>query len=147
MNILLVLPFRTNGTGGVGRVVRSLQLSLADRGFNAYILMAGYRCTIERVNRVDWSDTYEIRYRPMSIASAKTFLAFWFYLPIILYHLARFLRVNRIDVVHIHFPAAVLVYFAILRPFSGWKLVSTLHGTDINSFGDQKRIARLLVKV
>lgn len=146
MNVLLITPFETNGTAGVGRIVRNLQQSLAARGFKAHILMAGLTNTLERIRGVDWNDTYEIHYRSLSFGSLKAFLAFWLYLPLVLYELLRFLRRERIDVVHINFPHPVLVYFAILRPFSHWKLVTTFLGSDINNLSERNVIWRLFVK-
>jgi glycosyltransferase involved in cell wall biosynthesis len=147
MNILLVIPFDTNGTAGVGRIVRNLQQSLAERGFKTCMLMASDTNTIEPVDGLDWNNTYGIHYRFMSFSPVKGFLAFWFYLPIILYDLARFLRRKRIDIVHINFPSPVLIYFAILRPFARWKLVATFLGSDINNLDQQNGIWRWFVKL
>jgi len=68
-------------------------------------------------------------------------------LPLTLWHLWRFLQQERIDVVHLHFTIPLSLYFAVLRPFSSWKLLATFHGTDGYSLSGKSKWHRLLIRL
>ncbi len=55
--------------------------------------------------------------------------------------LARRLREDRPDIVNVHFPMGQAAYFALLRPLLGYRLVLSLHGSDLtNPAGPVRRV-------
>ena len=147
MNILLVVPFPIFESGGVATFVTRLQDSLnQSRANRALLLVPGES---DRVTAVERSDTYELNLREMYVPAApvKCFVAFCVYLPLSLFELWRLLKRERVDVVHLHFPVAGSLYFCVLQLVSRWKLVVTLHGSDVYALGNRTWLFRKLVGI
>jgi glycosyltransferase involved in cell wall biosynthesis len=143
VNIVLFAPFRLDGTGGITRIVWSLQSSLRERGHRTYVLKPGDSDTVRRVD----GDVYEIYLRlPIPNARLLSWLAVAAYLPVTLSSLGSFLRREAIDVVHVVFPNPTAVYLALLRPLARWKLVLGFQGRDINELHERARGHRLVMR-
>lgn len=143
-NVLLVHPYRL-GTAGLTTFVLRLQEGLCAQGARALVLVGGdsNRVTVQDAEagihevylRRPWPDSSPVR----------GFAAFWARLPATLFHLWRFLRRERVDVVHLHFTSPESLYFAVLKPFSRWRLITTFHGTDGYSLPRRSAWHRFLV--
>jgi len=146
MKVLLVHPFRL-GTAGLTTFVLRLQDGLRAKGCNALVLVAGDSTRV--VSLPGQEDIFAIYFRRLwpEGARLKGLLAFWAVLPATLWHLRRFLRRERIDVVHLHFLMPAALYFVVLRPFGRWKLVATFHGTDGYALRKRSMWHRLLVRL
>src|SRR5207248_10375773 len=133
MNILLAIPFPITEIGGVTTFVTRLQDGLNERGHNALLLVPGDADQVAPCDGCGRSNVYSAFLRPWYVRGAvlKGLVAFFGYLPLTLFDLWTFLRRQRIDVVHVHFPTPSYLYFALLRPISRWKLMISVHGSDI----------------
>ena len=61
--------------------------------------------------------------------------------------LARRLRAERPDIVNVHFPMGQSAYFALLRPLLGYRLVLSLHGSDLlEPVGPVRRVLGALLR-
>jgi glycosyltransferase involved in cell wall biosynthesis len=147
MNIVLVAPFRLEGAGGVAIFMRRLHQSLTERGHKVVSLLAGNTDTVRQTYRSGWADVYEVYLRVPFISGSllKGFLGFWIYLPPSLYSLSRFLHRQKTDVVHVHFATASLVYFAFLRTWFNWKLIVTVHGSDVYNLSRRSWLYRVFL--
>ena len=143
------MPFPLSDVGGVTTFVMQLQDGLNDRGHHAVLLVCGAGGNQIAPLPQGRSRTHGIFLRPLYFPQRviRGLVAFWSYLPATLYRLWLFLRRERIDVVHIHFPTPSLLYFSVLRLISPWKLMVTLHGTDIYGLSRRTSIYRVLVGV
>jgi len=146
LKVLLVHPYRL-GTAGLTTFVLRLQQGLRATGCEALVLVAGDSDAVLPVDAAN--GIWGIYLRRLSIDSArlKGWAAFWAMLPVTLSHLWRFLRQERVDVVHLHFTIPASLYFAVLRPFSRWRLLATFHGTDGYSLSRRNAWHRLLVRL
>jgi glycosyltransferase involved in cell wall biosynthesis len=150
MNVALVTFYRLNEAAGVTTFVSRLQESLRDRGHLALVLEPGDE---DRIGPTPGS-TYPARYavnlgrlRAQRGSPLKAFLAFWVYLPLSLYDLWSFLRRERVQVIHLHFPIPAALYFCALRAVSSWSLVVTFHGSDIYTLGRRSWLYRMLLRI
>jgi glycosyltransferase involved in cell wall biosynthesis len=149
VKILLVMPFPLSDLGGVTTFVTQLQEGLNERGHRALLLVPGDSDRVARVTGCERSDTYGAFLRSFYVPGAlfKGVVAFLAYLPLTLFDLWTFLRRERIQVVHVHFPTPSLLYFGALRLVSPWKLMVTLHGSDIYALPRRTRLYRRLLGV
>ena len=61
--------------------------------------------------------------------------------------LTRRLRAERPDIVNVHFPMGQSAYFALLRPLLGYRLVLSLHGSDLlEPVGPVRRVLGALLR-
>ncbi len=149
MNVLLVIPFPTNGTAGVGRVVRSLQQSMSEQKHNGFLLIGSLNKRIKPATELGWEETYALNFHPLSVSRAplKSRLAFWTFLVLQTVDLGRFLSRKRIDIVHVNYPTEMLIVFAILRIATGRKLVVTFHGSELNRLTSLTRLSSVLLHI
>ncbi|HUG37116.1 MAG TPA: glycosyltransferase family 4 protein [Candidatus Limnocylindrales bacterium] len=145
-NVLLVHPYRL-GTAGLTTFVLGLQKGLRAQGCGALVLVGGdsSRVTVQD----EAAQIYQVYLRRVwpETGRLRALVAFWVRLPITLLHLWQFLRRERIDVVHLHFTNPASLYFAVLRPLSGWRLITTFHGTDAYSLPRRTPWHRFLVRL
>ena len=90
-----------------------------------------------RPDDVHWPLATDVR-RPLADAAAVARS---------LARLARRLRAERPDIVNVHFPMGQSAYFALLRPFLGYRLVLSLHGSDLlEPVGPVRRVLGALLR-
>lgn len=147
MTILLAMPFPLSDLGGVTTFVTQLQDGLNERGHRALLLVPGGGNRIAAATSDGRAETYSAFLRPLYVPGAllKGVAAFTVFLPLTLYDLWRFLRHERIDVVHVHFPTPSFLYFCALRVISSWKLIVSVHGTDVYALPRRTRLYRSLL--
>ena len=147
MNILLAIPFPVTEIGGVTTFVTRLQDGLNERGHNALLLVPGDADQVAPCDGGGRSNVYSAFLRPWYVRGAvlKGLVAFLGYLPLTLFDLWTFLRRHRIDVVHVHFPTPSYLYFSLLRPISRWKLMISVHGSDIYALPRRSRFYQVLL--
>jgi glycosyltransferase involved in cell wall biosynthesis/protein-tyrosine-phosphatase len=147
LKIALVTPFPLSDLGGVTTFVIELQQGLKRDGHKALLLVPRGGKRIVPVAGDVGSDIYGIYVRSLYVPDAvlKGFVAFWVHLPLSLYSLWTFLRREQIQIVHVHFPTPSCLYFCVLRLFSPWKLILSLHGSDIYALPNRSWLYRQLL--
>src|SRR5690242_6331295 len=132
MNILLVTPFALSASGGVSSTVRILGREFAN-GNDVTVLLPGESnevVPLEDFNGISVFGVYLRSPRPVRASLLRGVVSFSLFAPLTLLELHRFLKRQHIDIVLIQYPLAWLMYFAILRWFSNWKLVLAYQGND-----------------
>jgi glycosyltransferase involved in cell wall biosynthesis len=132
MNVLIVVPWDQE-FGGVTSVVRSLAGLLEKKGHHICLLVPaaedGLRPKVTKCKLPGYELKLRLPFDPR--VPVKSTLAFVYYLFNTLLCLGSFLRNNKIDIVNIHYPGEQCVYFALLRRMLSFKLVVSVHGTDL----------------
>ena len=150
MNIALVSFYRLTEAAGVSTFVSCLQRSLRERGHHVLVIEPGDADRVELTPGATHPARYAVnlrRLRTQKGFTVKSFIAFFIYLPLSLYSLWSFLRRERIQVVHLHFPMPAAMYFCVLRLISSWRLVVTFHGSDIYTIGRRSLAYRILLRI
>lgn len=132
MNVLIVVPWDQE-FGGVASVVGNLAVLLEKKGHRICFLIPGAEDGL-RPKVTKWKfPGYELKLRlPFDQrVPVKSTVAFVYYLFHTLRWVSSVLRNNRIDIVNIHYPGEQYVYFAVLRRLFPFKLVVSVHGTDL----------------
>ena len=132
MNVLLVTPFELAASGGVSSAVRFLGREFA-KAEQVSVLLPGDSnrvLPLEVFGGIQVFSVYLRSPRPQKAFLLRAFMSFTLFFPFTLLELHRFLKRQHTDIVLIQYPLAWVVYFAILRWFSSWKLVVTYQGND-----------------
>jgi len=140
MNVLLVVPW-DQAVGGVASVVGNVARQLRKAGHQVWFLHPGEASSL-KTTVTKWNfPGYELNLRNPFVKEApvKSVLGFLFYLPHTLHQLHTLLIRHNIDIVNIHYPIGSGVYFALLRHFSKFKLVISVHGGDLFPKGVPER--------
>jgi len=132
MNVLIVVPWDQE-FGGVASVVRNLAVLLEKKGHRICFLIPGAEDGLRPKLTKCKFPGYELKLRlPFDErVPVKSTLAFVYFLFHTLRWLSSLLRSNKIDIVNIHYPGEQCVYFALLRRLLPFKLVVSVHGTDL----------------
>lgn len=148
MNILLVTPFQLTDVGGVSVIVRMLYREWSRRGHTVSILAPGDTTSVQGGLAPEGEPVYRVclRLPYIGVAPWRAFLSFWLHFPLTLLTLARFLHRQRVDLVLLQYPLPWVFYFALLRPFSRWKLVAALQGSDVHKLPVYNPMDRRLVR-
>ena len=148
MNFLLVTPFFTPQTGGVGTYLEDLRRHLSLRGHKVYVLRPGDSHTITPCpeNRDGWVYEFALRVLRYPNSPIKGVVAFFVFLLPTLWRLTAFLRQHQIDVVSLEYPLAWMAYFFLVRLWTPIKVTVGLHGDDVLSLDLNCRHERWLVK-
>lgn len=132
MNVLLVVPWDQEW-GGVASVVGNVAIQLQKRGHHVWFLHPGESQSL-RVKVTKWNfPGYELNLRNPYVPEwpVKSVIGFSVYLCHTLYHLYTLLVRHDIDIVNIHYPIGYGLYFTFLRKLLRFKLVISVHGTDL----------------
>jgi len=148
MNILLVTPFPLAATGGVSTVVLRLREEFVRRGHRVSILVPGHAGRLTAISDVEGTTVFSGYYRLPWVHGhlIRSVVAFWLCLPWTLWDLHRFLARQSIEIVAVQYPLPWLLYFALLRPFSRWRIAATLHGGDVHTLPARDWLERLIVR-
>ena len=148
MNIVLVTPFDLAATGGVSTAVRMLCAEFSGKGHHISVLLAGQTNRIVKLDSQMGIPCVGIYLRVPFIERARLrgIFTFFFFLPITIGRLRRFVQENKIDAVAIQYPMPWMFYFGALRKLGLKKLVVTLQGNDVHDLPEYHWIDRLLVK-
>lgn len=133
MNILIAVPWDQHN-GGVASVVGNLGRYLEERGHGVYFFHPDGRAVFLGRGRTKWGfrgfkhrlGLPLSRHRPI-----LSTLAFPLSFPLPLLQLIRMIVQKKIDVVNVHYPSGMFVYFALCRKLLPIKLVTSVHGADI----------------
>jgi glycosyltransferase involved in cell wall biosynthesis len=132
MNVLLANPYELEATGGVTVVVRTLGDHFLLHGDHPVHLISGYRKNPAK-DHAGGVPVYRVNLRPPVIAAhpLRSRIAFLlFYLPTC-WRLAQIVRRERIEVVNIHYYDRCWNYFLFLKRFLDFRLVISVHGSDV----------------
>ena len=132
MNVLIVVPWDQEW-GGVASVVGNVAIQLQKRGHHVWFLHPGESHSL-RVKITKWNlPGYELNIRNPYVPGwpVKSVLGFSVYLCHTLYQLYTMLVRHDIDIVNIHYPIGYEIYFTVLRKLLRFKLVISVHGTDL----------------
>ena len=132
MNVLLASPWDLEEPGGVSVVVRTLGTHWARAGDHVVYLLP----THDRAVQEDVRDGLRFYRVPMRRPVIETHLlrsrlAFLLFFPLTCWRLARILHRERIEVVNAHYFLDSWVYFSFLRRLMFFKLVFSVHGSDV----------------
>ncbi|HYL93051.1 MAG TPA: glycosyltransferase family 4 protein, partial [Alphaproteobacteria bacterium] len=144
MNVLLASPWPLDFRGGVTVVVRMLGRGLARSGDQVAYLVPTHGRGIQRSEDAG----LPVFYVPMRLASVPAHplrgrISFLLHFPLTCFRLAEILRRQKIDVVNAHYFTAHWIYFLFLRLFLRFRLVISVHGTDVQGSEGQKNIQRM----
>ena len=132
MNVLIVVPWDQEW-GGVASVVGNVAIQLQKRGHHVWFLHPGESHSL-RVKITKWNfPGYELNIRNPYVSErpVKSVMGFSVYLCHTLYQLYTLLVRHDIDIVNIHYPLGYGLYFTLLRKLLRFKLVISVHGTDL----------------
>ena len=132
MNVLIVVPWDQEW-GGVASVVGNVAIHLQKRGHHVWFLHPGESQSL-RVKVTKWNfPGYELNLRNPYVLErpVKSVMGFSVYLWHTLYQLHALLVRHDIDIVNIHYPLGNCLYFTWLRTLLRFKLVISVHGTDL----------------
>lgn len=132
MNVLIVVPWDQEW-GGVASVVGNVAIQLQKRGHHVWFLHPGESHSL-RVKITKWNfPGYELNLRNPYIPErpVKSVMGFFVYLCHTLYQLHTMLVRHDIDIVNIHYPLGYGLYFTFLRKLLRFRLVISVHGTDL----------------
>jgi glycosyltransferase involved in cell wall biosynthesis len=143
-----VAPWRLDAIGGVSVAVGMLYREMESQGHRVAALIQDENYTPHRIRDKPGYVVYGMYLRSpyIEIAPFRAWLAFLLCLPITLLRLHRLLTMNRIDVVHIHYPLPSMVYFGLLRRFARWRLVITYQGSDAHDLLAWRPLERRAVR-
>jgi glycosyltransferase involved in cell wall biosynthesis len=133
VNILFVTPFYAPQSGGVATYVQDIKRLLSARGHCIHVLCPGDSEVVqERSSRSD-EGVVELNLRAPWIPTVpvKGVVAFLVYLIPTLWRLHRFMAKNKIQLVSLEYPLSCMIYFFILRMWTGIPIVVGLHGSDV----------------
>jgi glycosyltransferase involved in cell wall biosynthesis len=140
VNVLLVVPW-DQAFGGVASVVGNLATHL-ERGGHRVVFVHPGDPNRRRRRTTEWGFTgYEINLRAPFLPDypLRGILAFLLFFPFTMYQLLSVVRAHRIDVVNIHYPVELFVYFGLLRWLLRIRLVVSVHGADLFPGGRPRR--------
>jgi colanic acid/amylovoran biosynthesis glycosyltransferase len=148
MNILMVTPWYKPIFGGVVSAVERVSKGLIKNGNRVYILVSGDNLNIEQVSRDDAIPVYSCRLRtPMiKITKLKAFVGLILGIPPTLFCLMKFIKLNRIDMIVIHYPGPEHFYFRLLKIIFGVKYAVCVHGHEIEADANDNPAIRLRIK-
>jgi glycosyltransferase involved in cell wall biosynthesis len=132
MNVLIVVPWDQE-YGGVASVVGNVAIQLQKRGHHVWFLHPGESHSLH-VKVTKWNfPGYDLNLRPPYVPDwpVKSVMGFSVYLCHTLYQLYTILVRHDIDIVNIHYPLSCGLYFTFLRKLLRFKLVISVHGTDV----------------
>jgi len=149
MNVLLTSA-EDAGVGGVQVVFRDLVHWLELSGRQVYLV---YQSRLPRVGMEERATPWghPAFYCPMpafvtggSLLSVPIMLA---YLPIAVFHLARLVRRQKIDVINCHFLAPYFVHLVIVARLLRVPIVVSVHGADVDAYSQAGRLERFLLRL
>jgi glycosyltransferase involved in cell wall biosynthesis len=132
MNVLLASPWPLEFRGGVTVVLRMLGDGLNKTGAQVTYLLPTHGRKVEK-----FKDQNNASYRvPMRLPRIpahpwRGWIAFFLFFPVTCARLARILVRHRTDIVNAHYFSEHWLYFLFLRRFMRFRLVVSVHGTDL----------------
>lgn len=146
--ILMVTEFPTdNPAGGIGTMMRTLSRDLEDDG-RVIILRADWDSPELGLEPDTSPAIYTLRIRPPYIRGGAIIgLLVWLvaFIPMVR-RLARLLRDESVDIVHLHYASSFQYIFRIAKWITGTPYVLTLHRGDVISFPNLKWPDRILTR-
>ncbi len=132
MNVLIVVPW-DHEWGGVASVVGNVAVQLQKRGHHVWFLHPGESESL-RGKVTKWNfPGYELNLRNLYVLErpVKSVIGFSLHFFHTFFQLYTLLVRHDIDIVNIHYPLGNGVYFTFLRRLLRFKLVISIHGTDL----------------
>lgn len=132
MKALFCVPW-DQSTGGVANIVNNLARGLQGRGHDSLLLHPGAEAGFNAKTSQAGLPGYDARLRPLFVEgrAIRSRVAFASYFLPTLLKLRSFLRRESIDVVNVHYPVPEFAYLALLRPITPFRLIISVHGSDV----------------
>ena len=136
MRILLVVP-HDEEIGGVASVVRNLAAHLSRNGHHVLFFHPTASVILKRKTTRSGFTGFELRLQmPFGDRHpAISLLVFVVLFPASMCQLMWLILSQRINLVNIHYPADLFVYFAVCRYLLPFRLVLSIHGADVLCHG------------
>ena len=149
MNVLIVTPFSMNTIGGITTIVRMLSKEFSMAGHAVSILEPGESTQVKEISQDAHAKLHAAYLREPIVPTALVSGAAAFILkyPLTLWHLHRFLRRARFDLVIVQYPLPAHSYFGVLRRWSFGKLLAVFQGNDAHDLADRRFAERVLVRL
>ena len=144
MNILLANLWPLDTLGGVSTVMRTLADQLERRGDRVTHLLPKYGGGLT-LSRAGPSTTYTASLREWNLQGlpCRSRIAFALTFPQSCWQLLRVLRKERIQIVNVHYFHGSWKFFLFLRRFAGFRLIVSLHGSDVLGSGGDANLKYL----
>ena len=133
MNILFVTPFFSPQSGGVATYVQDIKRLLTARGHHVYVLRPGDSDVLTACSSGTDDDVVALNLRPpwISTVPVRAVIAFLLYFIPTLRRLSRFVRQKNIQLISLEYPMTYMLYFYVIRKWTGIPIVVGLHGSDV----------------
>lgn len=148
MNILFVTPFFSPQSGGVATYVQDIKRLLAARGHHVYVLRPGDSDVVTECSSGTGGDVVELNLRApwISTVPVRAVIAFLLYFIPTLWRLYRFVRRRNIQLVSLEYPMTYMLYFYVIRKWTGIPIVVGLHGSDVLLLHTNDSVSQWLVR-
>lgn len=132
MKVLLVMPW-DQAYGGVASVVGYLGTYLNKQNHDILFVSQGksylYKSSLSKWK---FKSIYLYFKTPFALSfTLKQFFSFLFVFPVTLLQLIWIIKINRIEIVNVHYALGGFFYFAICRRLLSIRLVTSIHGADL----------------
>ena len=144
MNALLASPWPLEFRGGVTVVLRMLGDGLIKTGNRVTYLLPTHGSKVEKTtDRISTSYAVPMRLPRISAHPLRGWIAFLLFFPLTCARLTRILLREQIDVVNVHYFSEHWLYFLFLRVFMRFRLVVSVHGTDLEGIDGTRNLTTL----
>lgn len=130
--ILFAVPWDQD-VGGVASVVGNLATCLRQQGHDIIFVLSAEVDGVQEGTTAWGFPCYRLNLRSARVANGTLRGAFSFtaHLPLSLARLKRIIERHNVQVVNVHYPVEWHVHFALLRKVMGFRLITSVHGSDV----------------
>jgi glycosyltransferase involved in cell wall biosynthesis len=145
MNIVIVSHLYSPNVGGVEIAVSKLAAYLVKKGNSVRILTSRFPKLLPKREIFDGIEILRLHFRIPVITPLSSIAKFSFRFVECLLELFAFCRKNKVDIVNLHYPTDNALYAVLLSWLSRAPLVTSIHGSDIESFARSSTFKRWIV--
>jgi glycosyltransferase involved in cell wall biosynthesis len=145
MNIVLVSHLYTPNIGGVEIAVSKLALYLKFKKNSVRILTSRFPISLPKRETVNGIEVLRLPFRIPEITPLSAVVKFPIRLFECLAGIVLFCIRNKVDIVNLHYPSENALYAVLLSRLSHAPLVTSIHGSDIESFAQSSPLKKWIV--